>query len=216
MIRLEADAAAVRARFKKKQVQQRLVKAERDGALSVRRIESREDLVRLYYALHMSTRRRLGVPVQPKRFFDLVWERMLEPGLGWGLLAEAEGVPVAGAVFFALGETVVYKFGASERRWQHLLPNNVLLWHAIEESCTRGFRAFDFGRTDPWNDGLRRFKLAWGTEEQELQYTRLGETASPVAASGPGRAAGVLGAALSRSPGIVCRATGALLYRYAA
>jgi len=29
----------------------------------------------------------------------------------------------------------------------------------------RGFRVLDFGRTSQGNEGLRRFKLGWGTQE---------------------------------------------------
>lgn len=216
VLHLEPDRDAVRRRFKKRQVQQRLAKAEREGLLELRRAETAADVADVFYALHVSTRRRLGVPVQPRRFFRLVWERMLEPGHGWALLAYAGREPVAGAVFLSAGSTVVYKFGASERKWQHLRPNNLLLWGAIRESCERGFELFDFGRTDPWSTGLRDFKLGWGTVEEELRYTRLGSGWPAGEPEGPGTASELLGHVLRRSPAAVSRLAGALLYRYAA
>jgi CelD/BcsL family acetyltransferase involved in cellulose biosynthesis len=209
------DAVDAAARFKKKQVTQRIGKAEKDGVLSIRRAGSPEDLTRVYYGLHAGTRKRLGVPVQPRRFFELIWERLIEPGHGSVYLAYADGEAVAGGVFLVGGGTVVYKFGASERSWQKVAPNNLLLWHAIRDACEEGHTAFDFGRTDPWNEGLRHFKLGWGTIEEELRYARL-PAGEPEPAHEPGAASRAVAAVIQRSPTAVARAAGALLYRYAA
>ena len=138
---------------------------------------------------------------------------MIEPGLGYGLLAYAEGRPVGGAVFLRYGRTVEYKFGASQRDAQQLRPNHLLFWSAIREACEDGFEVFDFGRTDLDGDSLREFKLGWGTIEEPLVYTHLG---AQTARRGTGRSAAALGAVIRHSPPTVCRAIGELLYKHAA
>src|SRR6185437_178493 len=50
-----------------------------------------------FYRMHLITRRRQGVPTQPKRFFTQ-FERLFQNDLGFVLLARHEGTPVAGAV----------------------------------------------------------------------------------------------------------------------
>ena len=66
----------------------------------------------------------------------------------------------------------IYKFGASDPKFQELRGNNVVMSRAIEWCAGHGMEALDFGRTETTNDGLRRFKLGWGAEETEIQYSR--------------------------------------------
>jgi CelD/BcsL family acetyltransferase involved in cellulose biosynthesis len=216
LLALDRDCDRVLATFGKSRVQQPIRQAERfvaSGRVAIRRAESESDLTKDFYGVHVATRRRLGVPVQPRRFFRLLWQRMIEPGLGYALLAYSAGMPIGGAVFLGYGKTMVYKFGASDRDAQRLRPNHLLLWSAIREGCERGFETFDFGRTDLDGDGLREYKLGWGTKEEPLVYTRLGAQA---AHRGTGRSAAVLGAVIRHSPPAVCRAIGELLYKHAA
>ena len=212
-LELERDPSAVFSRFKRTQVRQRITKAEREG-VTVRRGSTPEDLTRIFYGLHVTTRRRLGVPVQPHRFFELVWREIVDRGLGSVLIAELDGRPIAAAVFLAWGSTTTYKYSASDPAYWSLRANNLVLSHAIRTACEGGYRTFDFGRTDASNRGLREFKLGWGTTEHELAYTYFGSR-SP-GSVGAGRLHGLGGAIIRHSPAFVCRASGELLYRYAA
>jgi CelD/BcsL family acetyltransferase involved in cellulose biosynthesis len=178
----------------------------------VRQSEQKSDLVDTFYGLHLRTRRRLGVPIQPRRFFDLLWERLLASGLGWLLIAEHAGRPVAAAVFLEWNGTTVYKFGASDSDSWSVRPNHALFWEAIRRSCSNGSMYFDFGRTELANEGLRAFKAGWGTDEQPLVYTTLGAAPSE---EGAGRLGAMLALTIRRSPHWVCRAMGETLYRYA-
>ncbi len=171
-------------------------KARREG-VEIRTAASEADLAGIYYGLHLRTRRRLGVPVQPRRFFKLLWRHVIAPGHGRLLLAYADGVPIAGAVFLEAGRTVVYKYGASDAAAWSRRPNNLLFAEAIAQAAERGFAAFDFGRSDLADEGLRAFKAGWGAQERPLVY----------AAAGAGEAA---------APPLVCRGLGEALYRYAA
>ncbi len=212
-LELGPDPDAVFARFKPKSVRHAIRQAERKG-VTVRAGERREDLLDVFYNLHVATRRRLGTPVQPRRYFELLWERIMEPGLGFVLVAEAGDAPIAAAVFLTWNDEVVYKYSASDAAAWSLRPNNALLWHAIKRGCEDGCRRFDFGRSELKNDGLRSFKRSWGAEELPLIVSTLGETGAKSAGIG---ALGALGASvIRRSPAVTCRAAGALLYRYAA
>jgi hypothetical protein len=42
------------------------------------------------------------------------------------------------------------------------------MWEAIKHYNERKFKTFHFGRTEFENDGLRRFKLGWGTTEKVI------------------------------------------------
>ncbi len=213
ILELSADPDVVYARFHPSQVKRALQRVERDGALTLRAAERREDLTRVFYALHLATRRRLGSPVQPRRFFELLWDRIVEPGLGNVLLAYAGSRPVAAGVFLTSGDSLLYKYAASDRTAWSLRPNHLIIWKAIRDACAAGVRTLDFGRTELGHQGLRNFKASWGAREQPLVYVRL-EDDGIAGAPLPSRTASA--AVIRHAPDVVCRLIGELLYRYAA
>jgi lipid II:glycine glycyltransferase (peptidoglycan interpeptide bridge formation enzyme) len=211
---LDADPEALFHSFHRSQVQRNIRRAEREGVL-VRSAERESELTDLFYELHCATRRRLGVPVQPRRFFRLLWEEILESGRGFVLIADVDGAPAAAAVFLTSPSTVTYKYGASDSRHWSKRPNHALFWAAIRIACERGCQAFDFGRTDLGDHGLRQFKLGWATDEQPLVYSFLCG-ARPGSAAKRSVSAQLLQPVIRRSPLFVSRALGALLYKYSA
>jgi CelD/BcsL family acetyltransferase involved in cellulose biosynthesis len=214
LLALEGGPATVYAGFHPSQVKRSIRRAEREG-LTVRRATRPEDLVGTFYRLHLLTRRRQGVPVQPRRFFRLLWDRAIGAGLGSVLIVDAPDRPIAAAVFLAWNRTVIYKFGASDASAWSLRPNHLLFWHAIRTACEQGYRWFDFGRTDAGQEGLRNFKRSWGAAEEPLAYGVLGGTPQPASAK-EGMAAQMLAPAIRHGPLLLCRAAGEALYRYTA
>jgi CelD/BcsL family acetyltransferase involved in cellulose biosynthesis len=217
VIALSRDPAGVYANFHHSQVQRNIRRAEREG-LTVRQGSSPDDLLDTFYQLHLRTRRRQGVPVQPRRFFRLLWDHAIATGLGSVLVVEAAGQPIAAGVFLRWNETVVYKFGASDESCWKLRPNHLLMWHAIRTACEQGYGVFDFGRTDIGHEGLRSFKLSWGAAEEPIFYDTLGAAPEPAppADGSEGMATRVLGTVIRHSPPLLCRAVGEALYRYVA
>jgi CelD/BcsL family acetyltransferase involved in cellulose biosynthesis len=192
----------------------RHVRAARRAGVSVQFGRSWEDMQR-FYRLHLLTRRRLGVPVQPLRFLRAVWRHMVEPGPGFLALAcTSDGTPVAAALFLVHRQTLIYKYGASDASHWELKPNHLLFWSVIERACEDGLTLLDFGKSDPHSAGLRRFKSSWGAEEVPLIYTHSGTPGAGL--GGHRRLNGALRVVIGHSPLVVCRALGELLYRYAA
>jgi CelD/BcsL family acetyltransferase involved in cellulose biosynthesis len=209
LLPLAGDPAEVEQRFSKSQIKRGIKKARREG-LTVERHADRAALD-AFYSLHLRTRRRLGVPTQPKRFIR-GFERLFEEGLGFVMLTLDAGEPVAAAVFLTFNGTVTYKYGASDARKLAKRPNNLLFAETIRWACEAGYETLDFGRTDVGNDGLRAFKRAWGAEEVELAYTYLAERPPK---PGPSRRDRLLGATISHSPAFFGRLVGELFYRHA-
>jgi len=145
-------------------------KAERIG-LSVR-IRSDEDAMATFYKLHVRTRRRHGVPPQPQSFFVNIQRHLIDAGHGFIVIVEGQKRPLAAAIFFKFGRHAVYKFGASDERWQELRANNLAMSEGIKNLADAGAEILHFGRTEKENEGLRRFKLSWGATEEEIRYAR--------------------------------------------
>lgn len=206
---LEPDADAVLARASKSQVKRGIAKARREGVVATAATD-RAALAE-FYALHERTRRRQGVPVQPRDFI-LRFEELFARGLGFVMISRHEGRPIAAAVFLTYGGTLTYKYGASDDEFLGLRPNHILFAEAIRRGCEHGLTELDFGRTDPGNEGLARFKRSWGAEEERLAYTHVGQRAPK---EGHGRRAGrIVEEAIRRGPPSTGRVIGTVLYRH--
>jgi hypothetical protein len=120
--------------------------------------------------LNCLTRRRHGLPPQPYRFFRNLHEFMISRGGGIVVLGFLEGNPVAGAVFLHVGRKSYFKYGASDKKFQNLRANNLVMWEAIRWYVAKGYSTMCFGRNEEWNGNLRRYKNAWGTVESEMRY----------------------------------------------
>ena len=146
-------------------------KSERDGVV-VNHLDS-TDAMHAFYDLHCLTRRRHGLPPQPRRFFDLIHQLIIQPGLGFVTSARFQNKWIAGAVYFQFGSSAIYKFGASDPAYQHLRANNLVMWSAIQRLQQKGIRELSFGRTDIDDEGLLQFKRGWGAVESTLRYYRV-------------------------------------------
>ena len=142
-------------------------------SIEVKRLQTR-DAMDVFYRLHCGTRRYHGLPPQPERFFHLIHKHVIEKGYGFVSLARYNNEWIAGAVFFEFGCRAVYKFGASERRFQHLRANNLLMWEAIQYFRGRNLQELSLGRSRLHNEGLLRFKRSWGAQETRVLYHQIG------------------------------------------
>ena len=136
------------------------------------KVTRRYDITALmdFYRLNCHTRKRHGLPPQPKQFFVHLHTSIIAKGKGFILLAIYKDKPVAGGVFFTHNETILFKYGASAIGFERLRPNNALIWEAISYASKRGFKTFDFGRTEVDNRGLLQFKRGWGGREGTVSY----------------------------------------------
>jgi hypothetical protein len=122
--------------------------------------------------LNALTRREHGLPSQPYHFFKKIYDEIILKHKGFISLAIYKNTAVAGNMYFCHGKNVIFKYGASDRIYHHLRPNNLVMWEAIKWCCENGYKYLCFGKTEPDNDGLRQFKTGWGTEESIIKYYR--------------------------------------------
>jgi len=133
---------------------------------------STAESMQIFFGLHRRSRRRHGLPPQPVEFFENIVRHVFQPGHGFVAIARHEGRPIAAAVFFRTGHLGLYKFGASDYEFQHLRPNNLLMWEAIKHCAATGLSELHLGRTSLFNDGLRHFKLGFGAVEETIEYAK--------------------------------------------
>jgi len=160
------DPAVVWKKLHQKGVRWAIGKARRDGVV-IHQYNSLNSL-KTFFVLNQKTKKKLGVPAHPLNFLKDITQKL--PEFSKVYLAEVEGKPIAGIITISFKDTVCYAYGASDSKYLKYHPNDLLIWNAIEESCNKGYRYFDFGKTAPADAGLSRFKKHWGTEQKPLYY----------------------------------------------
>jgi hypothetical protein len=165
-----------------------------------------------FYRLHLLTRRRQGVPVQPYRFFENLATLFKEDQDL--LLARAEKEVLAGLILLYHKKRAYFKFGASDPGRELEGANQLLMWEAIRRSREKGCEVFDFGRTSLANQGLREYKRRWGAEEIPLKYTRMPDESRPASQVETSRRHQLLKKLFRLLPPWANRLTGELLYRH--
>jgi hypothetical protein len=165
-----------------------------------------------FYRLQLATRKKLGVPIQPRGYFRLLHEWMVRPGLAFVGLVTRRGRPVGAAVFLSYKQTLLYKHSASDPQALEFRPNDLLAFHAVRRAVEENKACLDLGSSDKVQEGLRHFKRKWGAMESEIHYACIsGTSRDSLRHSLPFRASSF---AIRHSPAIVCRCLGEALYRY--
>lgn len=165
---LDPGPAALWSRLPKS-VRSKVKKSRRIG-VQIRFAQRREDMWD-YYRLHLRTRtKKHGMPAQSPRFFLELWDTFAAAGDLQLLLADHEGITIAGSILITSGTTARFLYGASDERYLHLAPNNLLTWEAITWCCRRGFHSLAHGRTARANKGLMQFNRNWAAIEKPLPY----------------------------------------------
>jgi GNAT acetyltransferase-like protein len=167
-----------------------------------------------FYRIQLQTRRRLGVPPQPMRFFTAVHKVFAKfQGIEvW--LATSNGRDHAGVVLLRDEDRLYAKWSA---RAADSLPGSAhLLFLSILEHHAEKAAVLDLGRTDSRNTGLSRFKAEMGASSAPLPYSYLPHPPHIVSAEAPGRGDRAIARVWRRLPIPVTRAVGAIAYRYLA
>jgi lipid II:glycine glycyltransferase (peptidoglycan interpeptide bridge formation enzyme) len=154
--------------FHKDSTQRKIRRAEREGLRE--QVGRSESLLRQFYGLQQLTRRRHGVPPQPRS-----WFRNMIDCFGEALqirLAFRGDQPIAGILTLRHKNSLVYKYGCSDAEFNNLGGTHLLFWRAIQDAKRLGLHQFDLGRSEVNNDGLITFKDRWGATRSTLNYLR--------------------------------------------
>ncbi|HSW38131.1 MAG TPA: GNAT family N-acetyltransferase [Acidobacteriota bacterium] len=188
-------------------IRRKIRRAEKEGLTSD---AGRSDkLLDEFFALQVITRRRFGLPPQPKGWFRNLLAAMGENAVI--RVARHEGRAVAAILTLRHKNTAVYKYGCSDVNDSYRGGTQLILWQEIEEAKSEGREALDLGRCDLDDTGLAVFKERWGAARRELNYYRY-----PLWHKGALSGFGIMKEILTRLPAPVLVAAGRLLYRHMA
>ncbi len=187
-------------------------KAERTK-LTIEKSETEKGM-RDFYLLNLATRKKHGVPPQPYDFFENMWQELIPTGLAFVLLVKYKNVSIAGGVFLVDKDTIYYKFNASDRNYLQYRPNHLLIWHAIQYGCEKGYNFFDSGRSSPDNLGLVAFKRSWGMQERDLPYYYWPTVKGVASTKERSLKYKIITSLVRRTPTTISRVAGELLWKH--
>jgi hypothetical protein len=154
-------------RLDKGSVRWAIRKSQKNG-VNVTTTEARDD-VKKFYELNCITKKELGVPCHSLKLFkDLLSFSRSHARL---YIAKYGTEIIGGGIMLYFKNDVIYGYGAADPGSLKLYPYNAFIWKSIEDSCSAGYKSYDFGRASYANGGLIDFKKRWGTVERRLFYS---------------------------------------------
>lgn len=172
---------------------------------------SDQNSIERFYKLHLLTRRRIGIPVQPKKIFRLIYQNIIMKDLGFIIMISKNNNDIAAGMFFKFNGRLIYKYNASDIKFLNYRPNNLLIKTAISYGISENYKYIDFGKTSSTNIGLRKFKLGWGTQESRLfcsTYPSLPENKNKRIGMK------LMNSLIKTSPALVCQLMGEVFYKF--
>jgi len=152
----------------KNSIQRKIRRAERD-ALGYEEGRT-EALIDRFYALLRYTRRRHGLPPQPRKWFSNLFSFFRDRAVI--RLASNDGEPIGAILLLRFKNTLVLKYSCGEPEHFKHGTMQLILWRAIQDAKASGLEELDFGRSDFGNDGLMLYKERWGALRSETGYFR--------------------------------------------
>jgi len=168
--------------------------------------------LRRFYRLHLDTRRRLGVPPRPFRYFKLLHQIFSPTGALSVWIAHLRDSDLAGLVMLQDGDALYAKMNARSLDCPNG-ANHLMFVSAMDEFAGR-VRRWDLGRVDVRNRGLQDFKKRLGAASTPLPYAyfpRAPRNISSEVLSGPAQ---ILSHAWRRLPLWTTRVLGTVVYGF--
>ena len=166
ILNLNGDEASWLARMKQK-TRYNLRLAQKNG-VTVRKA-TLEDLSLLYH-MYAETAHRDGFIIRPESYYLNVWSKFIQAKMAEALIAEWEGIALAGLVMFIFANRAWYVYGMSTGEQREKMPNYLLQWEAMRIARQRGCVIYDLwgapDHIDPSDPmyGVYRFKEGLGAE----------------------------------------------------
>lgn len=196
----------------KSNIKRNIRKALREGVKV--EIHHSLDAIKQFYRLNCITRKKHGIPPQPYNFFRNVFKYIISENKGFVVLATYNEIIIAGAIYFFLEKKAIYKYGASDDKYQHLRANNLVMWSAIKWFIENGYQSLSLGRTAPTNVGLIRFKEGWGTTKRELKYYTYNIKINHQRQAVPRKINNMISICLKKMPIFILKIIGRIVYRH--
>ncbi len=126
-----------------------------------------DDDVERLFAMYATSVHRLGTPVFPKKYFQLLKQTFGEDCEI--LTIVRDGRAISSVLSFYFRDEVLPYYGGGTSEAREVAGNDFMYWELMRRAGARGCKIFDFGRSKV-GTGAFDFKKNWGFEPQPLHY----------------------------------------------
>ncbi|MBW2059919.1 MAG: peptidoglycan bridge formation glycyltransferase FemA/FemB family protein [Deltaproteobacteria bacterium] len=138
----------------------RIRKAQKSGIQII--VDGRNYLSQ-YCEMEKETLEPHGLRARPKRFYEMVLERLQPTDQAKFFIALYDGKPVSGGIFLFYKDTVYYWHGASFRQYLSIAPTQLLHWELMKYAIQKGYKKYDLLNIEVDRlPGIARFKMRFG------------------------------------------------------
>jgi hypothetical protein len=134
------------------------------------RISAAQDELRLFYKLYIATSRRHGMPPQPYRHFELMWESFAPRGAFQMVVAHLDERPIYAMICLTHRDVISAVYAGTDYRYLDWNPVRLGDWTMAEWGRDRGFRTLDLLQSHLNNTGLRWYKQSLGAREIPITH----------------------------------------------
>ena len=125
------------------------------------------DRVDDFYKIYASNMRDLGSPVHSKKFFENIIHEF--PDESKVSVVKRDDVVIYAAFYLFFKDTVINSWSSTREEYRKYYPTDFGIWNVIKYCCERGYRYYDFGRSQVNSSNLE-FKRRWSAETKPLYY----------------------------------------------
>ncbi len=130
-------------------------------------IDNNEKCLKDFYNVYVKNITRLGTPVFPIKYFQLM-SQLFKENLKFINVTYA-GKTIGSLIMINYKNICYIPYASTLVTMNYLCPNNILYWEAIKYAKNCNMSNFDFGRSTI-GTGTYKFKLQWGATVQQLHY----------------------------------------------
>jgi FemAB-related protein (PEP-CTERM system-associated) len=120
-----------------------------------------------FYDIYARSVHRLGTPVFSRNLFADLLSQFPKHCKLFGVRKGEKAI--AGVICFYFRDEVLPYYAGSLQEYYKDAPNNFMYWNLISQSCSEGYRSFDFGRSKR-GTGTYNFKSTWSMTVTGLPY----------------------------------------------
>ena len=128
----------------------------------------KEEELDSFYKVFSTNMRDLGTPVYSRHFFRNIIRKFSNSTWICSVYAK-DGTPVASGFLLGFKDRLEIPWASSLRKYNHLSPNMLLYWTALQFACENKYNFFDFGRSTR-GEGTYKFKEQWGAKPVQLYW----------------------------------------------
>jgi len=148
--------------------------AKRNGLVFKVENQNIEKAVESFYKLLITNRKRLGVPVYPKKLFEAYFRNIPQDQIKMFSIYNKESV-ISSFILLHNRTLAIDAYSASDDTASKLKANDMLIYNIIIYCMDREIKYFDFGADSPLQGSLIDYKLKWLGKKQEIVTSFFGQ-----------------------------------------